>query len=112
MKSKKMHKKRTAIFYAVLTYLACISMLYGLLHAARTTRQVLYGGKPVMASVTQTDVNSPYSIALGGGEWTFLLDFSWIQNISQSAWILPPCEFKWLWRIFSVAAHQITGLTA
>lgn len=114
MKSAKKHKKRTAFCYAVLIYLLGIGLLYGMLRVAQRTRQALYGGAPVMASLTQPIAENDrcYALSLGGGEWNWELTLPDHATL-EAAWeAAPPCMAKWLVQIYLQTASLTETVAA
>ena len=102
MKSTKKRKKRTALYYAVLGYLAAVCLTLGLLRTAQKTRQVLYGGKTVLASLVPPleESTDSYTLSLGGGEWSYPMHIFYDDTSVSFIQSLPPCTAKWLVQTF------------
>lgn len=107
MKTTKKRKKRTAVCYAVLVYLTTLFLMLGLLRTAQKTRQVLYGGKPVLASLTPPleNSNESFMLSLGGGEWSYPVSIYDEDTSFSFTRFIPPCMAKWLMQTFLTAAQ-------
>lgn len=104
---KKRMKKAAMI--AALGYISVMGLGCGMLKAAQQTRQMLYGGKPVMAQVTQQQSSSSANITLGGGEWELQVQQPELSGIMKAAEALPPSMGKLLlrlWILSDVVATQ------
>ncbi|MBR3679305.1 MAG: hypothetical protein IKL87_03795 [Oscillospiraceae bacterium] len=107
MKTFRRHKKRTAVFYAVLVYMMSMLFILGFLRTAQKTRQVLYGGKPVLSSVTKAEFSddSGYILSFGGGEWTIPFEGSGTLTAEKILPVLPPSMAKWMVRTYYLWNH-------
>ena len=102
---KKRIKKAACI--AAFGYFAVSGLGFGMLKAAQETRRTLYGGKPVMAALTQplhpqTDERE-YLLKLGGGEWEIPVTLPDLSDAENAAAQLPPCTGKLFVRMFLIA---------
>ena len=74
-----------------------------MLKAAQKTRQMLYGGQPVMAQIVREPLpesRTAYTVSLGGGEWGFRFSLPSRADAEKAAEQLPPCMGKLLLQIF------------
>ncbi|GEM_PF-1862720 len=102
-----MNRRKKAAFYAAIIYFSCAGLGFGMLKAAQQTRRTLYGGQPVMAQCIpanpDTDTGT-YTVALGGGEWTFRLSLPQLAARAEAiADRLPPCTANCLLRLAGYA---------
>ena len=94
------NNRKKAILCAVIGYLIAVGFTCGMLRTAQKTRQTMYGGTPVLASVTKKlpDKEQPgsYMFDFGGGEWHLTVP---AENNSVRTEQLPPCAAVWLMRL-------------
>lgn len=92
---------RKAAICAVIGYLIAVGFTCGMLRAAQKTRQMMYGGTPVLAQVTkklpESEETSSYAFDLGGGEWQLVLPAGNFPENGASK--LPPCTAVWIMRL-------------
>ncbi len=106
MTRKQRRRAKKAALLAAFCYLCILLLGVGMLKAAQRTRQILYGGQPVMAQLRPAAEDSAgrktaVSVELGGGEWRIPLPASADakQTAGQLAEQMPPCMLKLFLRL-------------
>ena len=108
MRKKRRYAKKAA-WLAAFCYLSGLALSVGMLKAAQKTRQILYGGQPVMAQISQRIPDDAggesVEMELGGGEWTLTVPAvqQTVNSLEQYAADMPPCMGKYLLRLLSLA---------
>ena len=93
--------KKAAVI-AAFGYCSVTAFCCGMLKAAQKTRQMLYGGQPVMAQIVREPLpesRTAYTVSLGGGEWGFRFSLPSRADAEKAAEQLPPCMGKLLLQI-------------
>ena len=113
MTRKQRRRTKNAALLAAFSYLCILFLGLGMLKAAQRTRQILYGGQPVMAQLTPAADASSKTMELGGGEWEIPLPaVSGVQTAAeQFAAKLPPCTLKYFFRL-GILADRAADYTA
>ncbi len=100
MTKRQRRRAKKAALLAAFCYICVLAGGIGMLRAAQRTRQILYGGQPVMAQ-RSGQKGSGGQITLGGGEWQLPLPELSEQEEQAAALAakLPPCTAKYLLRL-------------
>ena len=103
---KQRRRAKKAALLAAFCFICILLLGVGMLKAAQRTRQILYGGQPVMAQLspgaeTSEEQSAAGSLELGGGEWHIPLpELSGMrQNAERLAAEMPPCLMKLFLRL-------------
>ncbi len=109
MTGRQRRRARKAALLAAFSYICILTGGIGMLKAAQKTRQILYGGQPVMAQLHSSSVQNGTQtvMELGGGEWRVPLPDYAEEKAAAAEYAaeMPPCTLKYLLRLALLAEN-------